>query len=195
VGGSRDFVVDLYRPNGTTPAWMQDRHYIRNEDVENFGFRFPFWHDAVKIALSGIDLASAQVINEPQVFSRMLLPTDRVFIVGYPNGYSALENPTPVVLTAYIAAPLVKEKRHEFLVDRAGAPGMSGAPVFLEDKSGLRLIGVYTGVVRSSTTEGITLGTCADMRLCWGNELLTFVPTDSPNAEPLDEEGRSTQGC
>jgi hypothetical protein len=40
----------------------------------------------------------------------MLLPTDRVFIVGYPNGHSALEKPTPVVLTAHIAAWLVKEK-------------------------------------------------------------------------------------
>jgi hypothetical protein len=65
VGGSRDFVIDLYRPDGRTPAWMQDRHYIPNEDVENFGFRFPFWHDAVKIALSGVSLASAQAINEP----------------------------------------------------------------------------------------------------------------------------------
>lgn len=190
VGGSRDFVVDLYRADGRTPAWMQDRHYIPNADVEHFGFRFPFWHDAVKLVLSGIDLASAQAIDEPQVCGRMLLPTERVFIVGYPNGYSVLGNPTPVVLAAHIAALLVKENRHEFLVDRAGAPGMSGSPVFLEDKTGLRLIGMYTGVIRSSRIEGITLGTCADMRLCWANDLLTLVPVDSANAEPLDEEGR-----
>jgi len=194
VGGSRDVVVDLYRADGRTPAWMQDRHYIPNADVENFGFRFPFWHDAVKLILSGIELASAQAINEPQVCSRMLLPTERAFIVGYPNGYSALENPTPIVLTAHIAALLVKEKRHEFLVDRAGAPGMSGSPVFLEDKSGLRLIGMYTGVVRSSSTEGIALGSCADMRLCWESGVLPLVPVDSPEMEPLDTEGHPAPG-
>jgi hypothetical protein len=83
--------------------------------------------------------------------------------------------------------------RHEFLVDRAGAPGMSGSPVFLEGKSGLRLIGMYTGVVRSSSTEGITLGTCADLRLCWEDHLLPLVPVDSPNAKLLDAEGRLMQ--
>ena len=67
---------------------------------------------------------------------------------------------------------------------------MSGSPVFLEDKSGLRLIGMYTGVVRSSSAEGITLGTCADLRLCGEDHVLPLVPVDSPNAEPLDAEGR-----
>ena len=189
IGGSRDFVVDLYRPDGATPAWMQDRQYVHNEDVERYGLRFPFWHDAVKLQLSGIDLAPGQLINEPQVCSNMLLPTDRVFIVGYPNGYSVLDNPTPVVLTAHIAALRVKTNRHEFLVDRAGAPGMSGSPVFLEDASGLRLIGLYTGVIGSVNTLGVSLGACADMRLCWGADALALVPFDSQTTQALDADG------
>jgi hypothetical protein len=188
IGGSREVLVDLYRADGT-PAWLQDRHYIPNADVQNFGFRFPFWHDAVKIALPGIDLSSAQAIDEGAVSSRMLLPTERLFIVGYPHGYSALDNPTPIVLTAHIAALRFGQNRQELLLDRAGAPGMSGSPVFLEDEIGLRLIGIYTGVIRPAGSGGISLGTCADMRLCWGNDMLAFVTLDSPALEPLDSEG------
>lgn len=190
VGGSRDLVIELYRGDGRTPAWMQDRHYIPSADVENFGFRFPFWHDLVKLVLPSIELASAQATNEREVCTRLLLPTERVFIVGYPHGYSALDNPTPVVLTAHVAASLFSEKRHEFLVDRLGAPGMSGSPVFLEDKSGLRLIGVYTGAIHPSRPEGIALGTCADLRPYWGGRVPALVPVDSTEVEPLDEGGR-----
>jgi hypothetical protein len=101
---------------------------------------------------------------------------------------TALENPTPIVLTAHVAAMMFKENRHEFLLDRAGAPGMSGSPVFLEHDSHLWPIGMYTGAIfpyGRGTLSVTSLGACANMIACWDGPL-AFVPADSPLLEPAD---------
>lgn len=89
-------------------------------------------------------------------------------------GYSALGmgQPTPIVLTRHIAATRIEGRQREFLLDSAGAGGMSGGPVFVETPAGFFLVGLYTGLIYPDhvveRNERVTaLGTCCDMALCW----------------------------
>jgi hypothetical protein len=188
VGGKRELTIDLYSSE-RRPLWLQDRQHVVNNDLAAVGLRFPFWHDAVKVPLPSIDLAMGQALNDAGgTFAGTILPGDRVLFVGYPCGYSALENPTPVVLTAHIAATMFKENRHEVLLDRAGAPGMSGGPVFLERESRLHAVGIYTGAIHPGQRglNATSLGSFSDLLLCWGHESMAFIRADSEAAEPIE---------
>ena len=182
VGGSQEILIALYSPDGT-PRWAQDRQHIPNSDLNGVGLRFPFWHDAVKLPLAEVYVSALQVVDAgPLLTSHLLVPGDKVLIVGYPYGYSALgpDQPTPIVMTRFVAAMRTNKRRHELVLDGAGAPGMSGSPVFLEHDSQLYPVGLYTGVLfpEPSARFATALGTFADMLGCWSHEALALVFSD-----------------
>lgn len=167
------------------PLWSQDSQDVPQADLNAINLRVPFWHDAVKILLpSDVRVSDMQVIDEEQSFQSdmaLVAPGDKVLIVGYPYGYSAYgaNQPTPVVLTRFIAGIQIDGRRQELLLESTGAPGMSGGPVFVERDSNLFLLGLYTGVIYPDhvieRNEKVTaLGTCSNMVICWGH--MPLVP-------------------
>lgn len=200
IGGAREFALDLYSKEGT-PRWLQDRQYVPNADLASKGLRFPFLHDVVKLPFPEIETMpdTLQTDDSAVLPSMMVLPGDKVVIVGYPYGYSALETPTPVVITAHVAAMFSKERRMEFLLDRAGAPGMSGGPVFIEEKNQLWPMGMYTGAIypdrlATGVPRVSTLGSCANLTQCWSVSELALVPADSPEMAPVETPPRTSSG-
>ncbi len=193
TGGAREIVRELYSEERRY-LWLQDRQYVPNADLERAGLRFPYYYDAVKIAFPNIEAMPDQFLSDSSAIlpSMMVLPGDKVVFVGYPHGYSALQTPTPVVISAHVAAMFSKEKHMEFLIDRAGAPGMSGGPVFVEQDSQLWPIGIYTGAVypdrlATGVPRVSTLGSCANLTQCWSTPQLALVTADSPDAKAVDE--------
>jgi hypothetical protein len=170
VGGAREIELALYKEGKY--LWFQDRQYSPHADLENVGLRFPFWHDAVKIPFPEVERTREQSLTDTDEKhqSMTIFPGDKVVFIGYPHGYSALETPTAVVITAHVAASFTKEKAMEFLLDRAGAPGMSGGPVFVEQDERLWAFGMYTGAVYpDQLPTGVprvsTLGSCSNLTL------------------------------
>ena len=99
---------------------------------------------------------------------------EKLYIVGYPYGYSALgtEQPTAIILTRFIAAERIKDRQTEILLDGPGAPGMSGGPVFIEHDAVLYLLGIYTGLIYpdhviEKNEKTTALGTMSNMVLWW----------------------------
>ncbi len=83
-----------------------------------------------------------------------------------------MDQPTPIVLTRFIAADRVKDRQSEVLLDGPGAPGMSGGPVFIKQNNMWKLYGIYTGLIypdhvieRNEKTTA--LGTCSNLALWW----------------------------
>lgn len=107
----------------------------------------------VKLELpNSLRLNDWQAIAEDRLFRgnvANIVPGDKCLIVGFPYGYSAFgeKQPTPVVLTRFAASDKILDRPQSFLLESIGAPGMSGAPVFVERQDGLSLIGIYTGAV------------------------------------------------
>lgn len=70
-------------------------------------------------------------------------------------------------------------------MDGAGAPAMSGGPVFVERESGIYLLGMYTGLIYPDhvidANEKMTaLGTCSNMTLAlWGHLQFVQDPNES----------------
>jgi hypothetical protein len=169
--------LPLYDRSGGkfAPLWFQDEQDVPQGDLNAIGIRVPFWHDAVKLRLpETIRISDLQVIDQGNCLEHLVDPGDKVYLVGYPYGYSALGEgqPTPIVLTRFIAALRVADRQREIVLDGYGAPGMSGGPVFVDTARGLRLLGPYTGLIYPDhvieQNEKITaLGTCCDMTLCW----------------------------
>lgn len=106
---------------------------------------------------------------------------DKVFVVGYPYGFSTVgsNQPTPVVLTRFIAANRLEGRHREILLESVGAPGMSGGPVFIQRGENIKLLGPYTGLIYpdyviEQNEKTTALGTCVDMMLCW--EYMPLMP-------------------
>lgn len=175
IGGQQEFVVDLYKNHNTPfePLWYQDKLDTPQADLNSIGLRVPFWHDAVKIKIPNtVNLTNLQVVDDSQCLEEFLSPTDRVFIVGFPYGYSALGmgQPTPIILTRHIAGTRIEGRKRELLLDSSGASGMSGGPVFAETSKGYLLTGLYTGIIYpdyviSQYERGTALGTYCDLAL------------------------------
>jgi hypothetical protein len=90
-----------------------------------------------------------------------------------PYGFSTYgtDNPTPVVLTRFVAGEGIGGREQEILLESAGAPGMSGGPVFIEMDSDVKLLGLYTGLIYpdhmvEENEKSTALGTCADISMC-----------------------------
>ena len=187
VGGVQEIDLPLYhsRSKPFYPAWHQEETDLPKIDLNAIGIRVPKWHDAIKIPLpKDVRLSSMQTINVQQRDLNSPMPGDQLFIVGYPFGYSpvGMTQPTAIVLTRHLAAMSIEGRIIEVLLDGAGAPGMSGGPVFARTESGIRLIGIYTGLIYPDhvikKSERVTaLGTYCPLSLCWRHmPLIPYVP-------------------
>jgi Trypsin-like peptidase domain len=191
VAGLLSFTIPLYdesvRPK--KPLWYQDRAHLPHPDLNAIGLCVPSWHDVVKIRLpTNVKVSELQLVSNPVLASNMMLtPGDKIYVVGFPYGFSTggLGVPKPVVLTRFVTATAISNRRQEFLLDSGGAPGMSGGPVFVERENEIALLGVYTGVIYSDPVierkEKVNaLGSCANLSLCWRGSLpLVPEPTEA----------------
>lgn len=187
IGGSQAIVIPLYEDpvNLRTPLWLQDRRHVPHPDLNAVGLHVPFWFDAVKLRLpDDIRLSSLQVVmsGDNMPGNTLLAPGDKVYVTGFPHGYSALGHtqPTPIVLTRFVASTAIYDRRCAFLLESPGAPGMSGGAVFLERGHNLHLLGMYTGAIFPDYREGhhdggndrhAALGSVADMTMLFMGHL------------------------
>ncbi len=138
---------------GNKRLWQQDPEDTPHPDLNEIGLYVPKRHDAVRICLEGLldpdRIAEEQIIDEKYLSENFVCAGHKVLIVGYPYGFSTrgLEEPTPVVLTRFVAAMGTPNRKGEFLIDAPCAQGMSGAPVFIEAENELMAIGIYTGSI------------------------------------------------
>ena len=149
---SDSFEVELYEQSGEDvflPRWEQDQQSVSNSSLAMANLVQPFWHDIVRIRLpSSVVTSTAQVLSRFDLWRDLIAPADPLLLVGYPYGFSARQlTPTPIVVTRHVAAISRDDARREILIDGAGAPGMSGGPVFYEWDNRLYLFGMYVGVI------------------------------------------------
>lgn len=174
IGGNQSIIISLYNEDNT-PAWIQNQQDVPHPDLNAINLKIPFWHDAVKIALPReITLSKMQIIKEDEIWNNLLMIGEKIYIVGFPYGYSALgmEQPTAIVLTRFLAADRIKDRQTEMLLDGPGAPGMSGGPAFIERDNTLHLVGIYTGLIYpdhviEKNEKTTALGTFSNMNLWW----------------------------
>lgn len=174
IGGNQSTILTLYDKNNK-PLWIQNSQDIPNHSLNNIQLKVPFWHDAVKLLLpETISLSEMQIIKEDEVFKNSPFIGDKVYIVGYPYGYSVLglEQPTPIALTRFVASDKIKDRHSEILLDGPGAPGMSGGPVFVERNNSLLLVGIYTGLIYpdyviKKNEKTTALGTMCNLVVWW----------------------------
>ena len=191
IGGAQTFTVPLYENSKPyrRPLWYQDSKDVPHEDLNGIGLRVPFWHDVVKFQLpTEIQISDHQAVSESQNFCSLPSLGDKVYIVGFPYGYSSagMQQPTPIVLTRFIAAVGIAGSIQRILLESAGAPGMSGGPVFVESNNQLELLGLYTGMhypdhIISKNEKFTALGTCCNMILCWASLPLVPYPQSGPS--------------
>jgi hypothetical protein len=156
-------------------VWFQDKAHVAHPDLNAIKIFVPFWHDAVRLELpNSVRLSDVQVLEENDAFpgNTLLTPGDKLYIVGFPYGFSAqgAEQPTPVVLTRFVAATRIAGRHQDILLESTGAPGMSGGPVFVERGSSIHLLGIYTGLLYPDSPlkkneKHTALGTCSDLSL------------------------------
>ena len=156
VAGSDSFEVELYEQAGEKsgeavflPRWEQDQQSVANSSLAMANLVQPFWHDIVRIRLPpSVVTSTTPVLSRLDLWAEPIAPADPLMLVGYPYGYSARQlTSTPIVLTRHVAAISRDGARREILIDGAGAPGMSGGPVFYEWDHRLYLFGMYVGVI------------------------------------------------
>ncbi len=178
IGGNQTLTLPLYDEHGC-PLWIQNCQDVPNPDLNAIHLKVPFWHDAVKLALPKyISVSEMQFIKEEEIlFHNSPMIGDKLYIVGYPYGYSALgmEQPTPIVLTRFLAADRIKDRQSEILLDGPGAPGMSGGPAFVERDNSIYLVGIYTGLIYpdylvEKKEKSTALGTCSNLVVWWSIE-------------------------
>jgi hypothetical protein len=204
--GLQSCIVPLYdeaaRPK--KPLWYQNRSHLPHPDLNAIGLYVPSWHDAVKIPLSkAVKISDSQLVSDPVLSSdATLTPGDRIYVVGFPYGLGAggLVQPTPVVLTRFVAATATGGRALEFLLDSGGAPGMSGGPVFVERDNRIALLGVYTGVIYPDrlverSKKAAAQGLCANLSSCWVGSLpLVREPSEASSRAEMERSnsrGRS----
>jgi hypothetical protein len=196
VGGSQSLIVPLYEDDGISlPRWEQDKQHVPHALLNNVNIYVPFWHDVVRIRLpEGLAVSDMQVIDETLLFpgnAALISPGDKCLIVGYPYGYSAfgVKQPTPVALTRFVASDRIEGRHQQLLLEGIAAPGMSGAPVFVERECDLLLLGAYTGSIYPDhmlhTKEKVTaLGTVANLSMHLWNALpMVHIPSEAVPSE------------
>jgi hypothetical protein len=152
VDGADSFDVELYEKSGEEaflPRWEQDQLSVSNSSLAMANLVQPFWHDIVRIRLpAGVVASSTPVLSRLDLWPELIAPADPLMLVGYPYGFSARQlSPTPIVVKRHVAAISRDGARREILIDGAGAPGMSGGPVFYEWGDRIYLFGMYVGVI------------------------------------------------
>jgi hypothetical protein len=152
VGAADSFEVELYEKSGEDvflPRWEQDEQSVSNSSLAMANLVQPFWHDIVRIRLpSSVVTSNIQLLSRLDLWPDSIEPADPLMLVGYPYGFSAKQlTPTPIVVKRHVAAISRDGARREILIDGAGAPGMSGGPVFYDRDNRLYLFGMYVGVI------------------------------------------------
>jgi hypothetical protein len=156
AGGSDSFQVELYEQSGEKsgeavflPRWEQDQQSVSNSSLAMANLVQPFWHDIVRIRLpASVVTSTTPVLSRLDLWADPIAPADPLMLVGYPHGFSARQlTSTPIVVKRHVAAISRDGARREILIDGAGAPGMSGGPVFYEWDRRLYLFGMYVGVI------------------------------------------------
>lgn len=131
------------------PLWYQDAEEEPNAYFSKVNIKIPKFLDIAKIEIPSDHEIEEHLCFHPQNFFSEAWPWvgEKVYLAGFPYGYSSLgrEQPCPVVLTHHVAATFFEDRREDFLLDAAGAPGMSGGPVLIERNKTLMLLGVYQG--------------------------------------------------
>jgi hypothetical protein len=180
IGGRQEITVPLYQSKNypLKPLWYQDPRDVPQADLNTIGIKVPQLFDAIKIPLpKDLRIERIQIITDSQCWTHGAEVGTQLFVVGFPYGYSSLgmSQPTPIVLTQHVAATGLSGRAMEILLDRPGAPGMSGGPVFVRNQNGLYLLGIYTGIIypdhvlNSPQRERVTaLGICSNIGFCWG---------------------------
>lgn len=177
LNGPENIDIPLYEKLGTSlhPRWRQDPI----EDLNGAIIPIPDKHDAVKIQLpETLQFSDVQVIEQEELWKNLVFPGDRIYVVGYPYQFSSSgwDQPSPIVLTRFVASTSIQGRYREILLDGVGAPGMSGSPVFLERDDQIYLLGLYQGLIytageNNKYKEVGALSTCVDMTLCWTHEI------------------------
>lgn len=152
ICGYQSATLPLYDTQSSPylPLWYQDSRDTPDLDLNEINIKVPFWHDLVKIPLpSDISVSELQIINSDHISINWPLIGEKVYIVGFPYGYSPLGmyQPTPIILTRFVASKRIAGRRTELLLDGPGSPGMSGGPVFIERDNTLLLSGLYTELI------------------------------------------------
>lgn len=149
VSGSQNLILPLYDKQNL-PVWIQEKQDSPNYELNNIGIKVPFMHDVVKLLLpKNLSISKLQIITKDETIIKDPFLAEKIHIIGYPYGYSSLglEQPTPIVITRFIASYQIKDRYREMLIDGHATPGMSGGPVFVERDDNLLLIGIYTGLL------------------------------------------------
>lgn len=207
IGAKQTFELDLYddQTHPPTPTWIQDDPHVPNADLNAINIRVPLLHDVVKLRLpKDVRISDLQIIRRSEFPARAPLVGERLYIVGFPHGYSVSGDaePTPVVLTRFAASRQIGNRQLDFFADGAGARGMSGGPVFFEHESGVSLAGVYTGAVFPDQAvkgrdDPVTvpeyssaLGTCCSLWV-WFNPAYQEAISESRNNETAGDAIRT----
>lgn len=180
LNGLETVDIPLYENQDISrPLWYQDPI----QEFNGASIQVPDKHDAVKIKLPDtLEASDIQIVNSNELNNQLIFPGDRIYIVGYPYKFSTRgeDNPSPVVLTKFVASTSIKNRLHEFLIDGLGAPGMSGGPVFIERNEQIFLLGIYTGAIYTDIDNKDkqvgALSTCVDMTLCWTHPITALKP-------------------
>lgn len=197
IGGLQTVSIPLYEPGLSPPAprWFQDDQHIPNGDLNAINLFVPFWHDVIRLEVpEEVRYVDVQVVEESDVIptGQMLEVGDKLYVVGYPYGYSAggSGQPTPIVLTRFVAATRAFGRTREILMESSGASVMSGGPVFVEKPTGIHLIGLYTGLIypenaghispESTPNYATALGTVCDLSIHLNGHLQFVRNPNSP---------------
>src|SRR5580704_19525497 len=110
AGGLPSFTIPLYDESARPkkPLWYQDRAHLPHPDLNSIGLCVPSWHDAVKIPLpADVGVSQLPLVCNPVLGSNaMLEPGDKIYVVGFPYGFTASPPgvPAPVVLTRFVTS-------------------------------------------------------------------------------------------
>jgi hypothetical protein len=160
TGGLQTLEIPLFDEAGAA-TWEQDEVHRPHADLNAIGFVVPFWTDMVRLPLPSKGRTShQQTLLDPIdiALGTLLLPGEKLYVIGFPFGYSAhgTEQPTPIVLIRNVAAARTPGLAFDFLLDGAGAQGMSGGPIFIEREGTLKLAAIYSGARFPRRAKGPT---------------------------------------
>jgi hypothetical protein len=180
IGGNQSITLPLYNgeENNRHSVWIQERKDQPHIDLNSINIKVPSWHDVVKIPLpKDVAVSDMQTLSGDDIYMNTPMIGDKLYIVGFPYGYSALglQQPTPIVLTRFLAANSMEGRVMDMLMDGPCAPGMSGGPVFVEHSNALYLTGMYTGLIypdylNEKYEKTTALGTYCNMIMWWKDE-------------------------
>ncbi len=162
VGGRNSQIIPLYREDDSgmmsVPVWEQDPVSKPHFELNEMGLAMPALYDSVRIPLLDINLPKIQCIR-PEMIPRetgdlgwFLQPGRKCLVVGFPHGFSIMEElePRPICQTKFVAGSGHRGVSIRVVLDSPCAPGMSGAPIFVEESRGLVLAGMYSGSIYSA---------------------------------------------